>query len=210
MAAVAPLPRKPTELNVARVPRRVNAMVAAHRACGLLEWFLSQRALLIVVSSLMLLCTELNLQTSPQRLPIPDLGASNGADILDPEAGVALSRKHALVHNRARGQQAVVMRRLSKAPVCHVGVSDKKCTSEIAENSADDPIEVLERTGRTLVAAKKRSTAGDAQLDHTLGKQLVEIYGALANIYRSRKQHFEAFHMMRLADEASASAHLEL
>jgi hypothetical protein len=171
----------------------------------MLDWLLSQRALLVLVSSVMLLSSALWVQSAPKREPTPDFGIRNGVDMMNPHVGVALTRERILAQNQFGTQRKVVMRR-----ACQAGSSSKSCTPRVAQNSVDDPIEVLERTARNLVAARRRSSLEDDRLDPVLGKQLVDIYSALSDIYRSREQLFEAFQMLQLADEAAASAGLEL
>merc|ERR1712187_376780 len=177
---------------------------------GLMECLLSQRVVLILVSSLILLCGRVLVQSAPKRMKLPDFGTRDGVAILDPNVGDALTREHVLAHNRVGRQRSVVMRRNTKTSSSRTGAVSKSATGSTSESSVDDPIEILKRTARVLVAAKKRNPSGGDRLDPVLGKQLVDIYHALANIYRSREQHFESFHMEQLADETAAEAHLEL
>merc|ERR1712187_302840 len=135
---------------------------------GLMECLLSQRVVLILVSSLILLCGRVQVQSAPKRMQLPDFGTRDGVAILDPNVGDALTREHVLAHNRVVKQRSVVMRRNTKASSSRTGAVSKSATGSTSESSVDDPIEILKRTARVLVA--KKSPSGGDRLDPVLGK----------------------------------------
>merc|ERR1712048_599858 len=148
-----------------RTQRRKTALLAAHRAMGLMEWLLSQRVVLIFVSSLILLCGQVLVQSAPKRMQLPDFGTRDGVAILDPNAGDALTREHVLAHNKVGRQRSVVMRRNTKASSFHSGIVSKSATGSTSEISVDDPIEILKTTARVLVAVEKRNPRASSSIE---------------------------------------------
>merc|ERR1712187_563578 len=132
---------------------------------GLMECLLSQRFALIFVSSLILLCGQVLVQSAPKRMQLPDFGTRDGVAILDPNVGVALTREHVSAHNRVGRQRSVVMRRNTKASSFHSGIVSKSATGSTSEISVDDPIEILKRTVRVSVAVEKRNPRASSSIE---------------------------------------------